>query len=72
MSHQLKHNEQEKKLHRFIAYLMKLELEQLDVILKDLPDDFELHEKQTICYYIKQLIKKLLCIKSCETNCCLC
>jgi hypothetical protein len=68
MSSNLKHQLAEDKMKRFVTYLMSIESNQLEMILKDLPDEFEKLEHETVCELIKRVIKNIM---TCKYKCCL-
>jgi hypothetical protein len=68
MSVNLSNKLEHQKLNRFIKYLVTLPDDELHIILKDLPADFQEKEKDHITYHIQRIIK-LIC-GNCNTCCC--
>jgi hypothetical protein len=59
MTTEISSKEADLKLKRFIAYLIQLDSHEVKDVLHHLPDEFEKIEKETICYHIKQIGKKI-------------
>ena len=69
MAELIKEREGERKLRRFISYLLNLDdNEKLQEVLEHLPDDFENLENESLCMLIKRISKQILECKSC---CCM-